>query len=266
MRGKSRPPRMLFFSWQNIDRRYPPPFSCLERDVLRKADAAIVGNREAEQVWCAKGFTRASHVIPQFGVDELAFTPSPQPSLPRGEGAMTIGYAGRLEHPKGVDLLLRAFAQLPPATRLVIAGTGEVESELRTLATQLDIADRIDWRGTIPSTQMPTFYHSLDALVLPSRTLPNWKEQFGRVLIEAMACCVPVVGARSGEIPNVIGDAGLLFDEGDVGGLVAQLRRLIEQPTLRDELAQSGRTRVLDRFTMKRIADQTVDVYRRLAH
>ena len=272
--------RTLFFSWQNIHRTYPPPFSWMERDVLRKADAAIVGNREAEQVWRAKGFTRAIHVIPQFGVDEHAFTPAPHdlpeggpdpalghlPSPPRGATTrFTLGYAGRLEHAKGVDLLIRAFAQLSPQTRLVIAGTGEAESALRSLAAQLGIADHIDWRGAISSTQMPTFYRSLDTLALPSRTRPNWKEQFGRVLIEAMACGIPVVGARSGEIPNVIGEAGLLFDEGDVDSLATCLRRLFEQPALRDDLIQRGRARVLDHFTMTRIADQTVDVYRGLS-
>ncbi len=100
--------------------------------------------------------------------------------------------------------------------------------------------------------------------MLPSRTLPNWKEQFGRVLIEAMACDVPVIGARSGEIPNVIGDAGLLFDEGDETQLVEEINMLIAQPELRDEFSHKGRARVLQHFTMQHIADRTVDVYRRL--
>jgi glycosyltransferase involved in cell wall biosynthesis len=251
---------ILFFSWQNINRTYPPPFSWMERDVLRKADAAIAGSDEAKAVWRTKGFTREISVIPQFGVDEQVFsTLTPRP-LPLGEGAFWIGYAGRFVHEKGLDLLLRAVAQLPANARLVLAGSGNEEAGLHALAQQLSIAGRVEFRAPIPSTHMPAFYRELDAFVLPSRTLPNWKEQFGRVLIEAMACGVPVVGARSGEIPNLIGDAGVTFGEGDADGLYGCLAQLMYAPDLRAALAEKGRARVLEKFTMQRIADQTVEV------
>jgi len=255
--------RGLFFSWQNISRTYPLPFRWMEHDVLHKADAAIVGNREAEAVWRAKGFAREIHFIPQFGVDEGVFTPSPFEGEGWGEG-VTLGYFGRLVHEKGVDILLHALAHLPSHVNALIVGNGDQESILKSLAQELGVTDRITWRAQVPSTDMPALYQKLDALVLPSRTLPNWKEQFGRVLIEAMACGVPVIGARSGEIPNVIGDAGLLFDEGDATQLVEAINMLIAQPDLGDEFARKGRTRVLEHFTMQRIADQTVEVYRRL--
>jgi glycosyltransferase involved in cell wall biosynthesis len=99
-------------------------------------------------------------------------------------------------------------------------------------------------------------------LVLPSRTRPNWVEQFGRVLIEAMASGVPVVGSDSGEIPNVIGDAGLVFPEGDIGRLRAHLQSLIDDPGLWAALARRGRERVQARYTQARIAAETVQVYR----
>ena len=102
----------------------------------------------------------------------------------------------------------------------------------------------------------------MDVLVLASRTLPNWKEQFGRVLVEAMACETAVVGANSGEIPQVIGDAGLIFPEDDVAALHAHLLRLMQSETARDELGRNGRQRVLTHYTQTQIADQTVAVYR----
>jgi glycosyltransferase involved in cell wall biosynthesis len=111
---------------------------------------------------------------------------------------------------------------------------------------------------------MPTYYHQLDALVLPSRTRPNWKEQFGRVLVEAMACGVPVIGSDSGEIPYVIGDAGLIFPEGQIEILRAHLSRLLADPDLRADLTRRGRERVLDRFTQAQVANQTYQVYRAL--
>src|SRR5436305_9013059 len=94
----------------------------------------------------------------------------------------------------------------------------------------------------------------MDVFVLPSLTRPNWKEQFGRVLVEAMACETPVIGSRSGEIPRVIGDAGLLFQEGNVQELAARVRRLLDDPTLYAQLAAQGRQRVLERYTQERIA------------
>jgi len=105
----------------------------------------------------------------------------------------------------------------------------------------------------------------MDALVLSSRTLPNWKEQFGRVLVEAMACGVPVIGARSGEIPHVIGDAGLIVPEEDSDALRAGLLQLMQDDELRRDLGRRGRQRVLERFTQAQIAAETVDVYRSLS-
>ncbi len=112
---------------------------------------------------------------------------------------------------------------------------------------------------------MPDFYRRLDVLALPSRTTPTWKEQFGRVLIEAMACGVPVVGSDSGEIPHVIGDAGLIFAEDDVAALRTHLQRLADDAVQRLHLGEMGRERVLARYTMARIAQETVAVYEQVA-
>jgi glycosyltransferase involved in cell wall biosynthesis len=252
--------RMLFFSWQNINRAYPFPFRWMERAVLKQMHAGIVGNAESEQVWRSKGFRGLLRVIPQFGVDETRFVPE---TVPRERRHFWVGFAGRLTHDKGVDVLLRAIAKTPD-TRAHILGDGDDAHRLRTLATELGIAGRVTFEPARPSTQMPAFYRELDALVLPSRTKPNWKEQFGRVLTEAMACAVPVIGARSGEIPNVIGDAGLLFAEGDADALATQLTRLKSEPALHADLRMRGRARVLAHYTMAQITAETVALYREI--
>lgn len=254
--------KALFFSWQNIARRYPFPFNFFERQVLHTADFALMGNAEAAQVWRAKGYTGPYRVLPQFGVNPDFFRPPPQRDRGRG---FVIGCAGRrLVADKGIDILLRAVAELPGIWRLQIAGSGPEQPALKRLTKELGLGDRVQFDGVIPSNHMPAYLQQLDALVLPSRTMPNWKEQFGRVLIEAMACEVAVIGSDSGEIPNVVGDAGLIFPEGDVEALRALLQLLMETEGLRDTLGKAGRKRVLEQYTQAQIAAQTVEVYRRM--
>jgi glycosyltransferase involved in cell wall biosynthesis len=258
--------RTVFFTWQNLARRYPWPFSRFEREVLRQADGAIAGNEEAVSVWRSKGYRGLMPVIPQFGVDPEEFRPVPRPgSVASGAAPFVVGYAGRLVAEKGIDLLLRALAQLPAQVRAHIVGAGPERARLARLAGELGVAGRVDWTPLAPSARMPGIIAGFDCLVLASRSRPNWKEQFGRVLIEAMACGVPVVGSTSGELPNVIGDAGCLFAEDDAGALAEQLRQLWQQPDLRVRLAAKGRERVLARFTQRQVATATLALYRNLA-
>ena len=252
--------KTLFFSWQNINRSYPLPFSQFEKQVLNGVDTAIMGNNDAVKVWQSKGYTGTYQVIPQFGVDPTIFHPPAKRDKGRG---FIIGAANRRLVPeKGEDLLLKAAAKLPGIWRLHIAGNGPARPGLEQLAVDLGIADRVHFDGTISSSEIVTYLQQMDTLILASRTLPNWKEQFGRVLVEAMACETAVVGAQSGEIPNVIGEAGLTFPENDVDALHEQLKRLIQSETLRDDLGKAGRQRVLDTYTQAQIAAQTVAVYR----
>ena len=254
--------RALWFTWQNLNRRYPLPFRLIERYNLRHADYGIAGSAGAAAVWREKGYTGPLAVIPQFGVDPDVFAPRPGERDPTR--CFAIGYVGRLVPEKGVDLLLEAVAELPGMWRLLVVGAGPERDRLETLARRLGLTNQVSFEGIIPSLRMPAFYRELDALVLPSRSRPNWVEQFGRVLIEAMACGVPVVGSDCGEIPNVVEDAGLIFPENDAGSLRECLAHLMREADLWADLAQRGRERVLARFTQAQIAAQTVAVYREM--
>jgi glycosyltransferase involved in cell wall biosynthesis len=269
--------RIVVFTWQNLRRRYPPPFSWLESYVLHNTQALLVGNGEGLDVWQAKGYRGLIEVVPQFGVDPDIYSPinrpvrQSKPSVllrrsarrPSREQAV-VGYIGRLVPEKGVDVLLEAIAQLRGPWELRILGSGPDHERLVKMAQWLGILPRVTFDNPIPSTQLPYYYSGLDVLVLPSRTMPNWKEQFGRVLIEAMACQVVVVGANCGAIPEVIGDAGLTFVEGDPIDLRARLQQVLDDPALRQDLAVRGRQRVLDTFTQAQVAARTVEVYRQL--
>ncbi|RIK16568.1 MAG: hypothetical protein DCC52_17565 [Chloroflexi bacterium] len=188
---------------------------------------------------------------------------APQPRA-RATDEFVIGYAGRLVAEKGVDVLLRAAAQLPGAWRLRIIGSGPAQASLAASARALQIASRVEFSSWTDSAAMPRWYNSLDVLALPSLTRPNWKEQFGRVLTEAMACGVPVIGAASGEIPYVIGDAGIVVPEHDADALARALSELMRAPTRRQQLAQAGRARALEKFSEQKIVDDTWSFYQSL--
>jgi glycosyltransferase involved in cell wall biosynthesis len=259
--------KTLFFTWQNILRRYPLPFSWIESYIFRHTDFAIAGNAEAVDVLRAKGYRGELSVIPQFGVDAELFSPANYPTTqlpnPPTTQPFCIGYAGgRLVQEKGIDVLLRAVAGLPGNWELRLLGSGPDKSRLQALARELEIDARVRFDPPIPSTKVTQYLRQLDLAVLPSLTRPNWKEQFGRVLIEAMACEVPVIGSNCGEIPKVIDDVGLIFPEGDVAALCAHIESLQHDPARRRELGQRGRARVLEHFTQAHIAAKTYAVYR----
>ncbi len=139
-----------------------------------------------------------------------------------------------------------------------------MKEQLAEQAAQLGVAGRVIFKGGLPTYEIPKEMQQFDALVLPSVTRPNWIEQFGRVLPEAMACETPVIGSSSGEIPHVIGDAGLVFQEGNVQALVASIRQLLDNPALYTQLAAKGRQRVLENYTQEQIARQTYNVYQEM--
>ncbi len=251
--------RVVFFTWQNLPHSYPPPFSLMEAYVLRRVQGAIAGNQEAAAILRRKGFSGPLFVIPQFGIDPATFSPaSPPPEAP-----FRIGYVGRLVEEKGLLVLLRAVAGLQGDWRLELVGDGPLRPKIQALARELGVGERLKLWGSLPSAQVPSFLRTLHVLVLPSLTTKRWKEQFGRALVEAMACQVAAVGSDSGEIPHVIGDAGLVCREGDAEDLRRQLRRTMEEPALRLELAERGRQRAA-LYTQKRVAQETWQAYQQI--
>jgi glycosyltransferase involved in cell wall biosynthesis len=256
--------RSLFFTWQNLYREYPPPFRQMELYNYRHARMALAGNREAAEVLKRKGYTGPIRIIPQFGFDTDIYRRT-QPRPPRAAGdPFTLGFPGRLVETKGLPTLIDALALLPDYCRVVFIGNGPMKSALEEQAARLGVAERVTFKGGVPTYEIPNVLQELDALVLPSLTRPNWKEQFGRVLCEAMACETPVIGSDSGEIPYVIGDAGLVFPEGNAQELSARVRQLLDNPALYAELAKKGRQRVLENYTQEKIARQTYEVYQEM--
>ena len=250
--------RPVFFAWQNLYRRYPPPFRWLERYVLERADG-IVGSEAACEVLRRKGHTRPIEVIPQFGVDPELFAPRPRS---RDPDRFVVGYAGRLVAAKGVDVLIRAVGSIGGDVTLRLAGSGPAEPDLRGMSAAMP---GVVFEGAISSAAMPDFYNGLDVFVLPTVGRRGWTEQFGRAAVEAMACGVPTVVSSSGELPHVVGQSGVVTPPADAHALAGALNRLRDDPARREQLATSGRVHVLERYTTRAIADATAAFYRLIA-
>jgi glycosyltransferase involved in cell wall biosynthesis len=255
--------QLIFFTWENIKRHAGLPG--LERINLARCNGAIAGNVEAAHVIRAKGFRRPIVITPQLGLDPQVF--SPVRSLERRStlnlDGFVIGYIGRLVPEKGLWTLLEAIAPLPQVN-LLLLGAGPLRDEIDRWAVERGLHDRVRIIPAVAHEEVPQYINTLDALVLPSLTTPAWKEQFGHVLIEAMACEVPVIGSDSGAIPEVIGEAGLIFPEDHVLALRQAITTLQIDPAYRTQLAQAGRARVLAHYTHEHIAAANVEFFRQV--
>ncbi|MBW4520326.1 MAG: glycosyltransferase family 4 protein [Scytolyngbya sp. HA4215-MV1] len=245
-----------FFTWQNIFKHYPLPIRKTESWVLQATDVAFPGSVSAEAVLRQKGYQGNAVLLPG-SVDPQLYSHYPvadalKQKLQTHDQEILIGYVGRIVEEKGLKTLLYALQQLPDLPwRLVMLGAGAYEAEFDAIAQKLHLSDRIRRLGYISHAEAPLYLAAFDALVLPSETRPNWKEQFGRVIIEAMACGTPVIGSTSGEIPHLIQSTGggLTFPEANPTALAEQLRQIILNSQLRQTLAAHGKQRVLQDYT-----------------
>ena len=257
----------VLFTWENLGVRHSAPQRLVESFTLRQLDHVIAGNRAGEALLRRKQFARPITVMPLVGVDAEQFAPPADDGLRRSlglDGARVVGYLGRLVAEKGVADLLDAIVRLPADVKLLMVGKGPAQPALEKHAARLGVRERVVFVDAVPHNSVVRYLNCMDVFVLPSRTTPFWVEQFGHVLIEAMACAVAVVASSSGAIPEVIGDAGLIFREGDVGDLRAKLTRLLDDAALRATLAARGRERVLAEYTNDVLARKTIAVYRSL--
>ncbi|MBI2265023.1 MAG: glycosyltransferase family 4 protein [Armatimonadetes bacterium] len=233
--------------------------------MFRHADAAMAGSGECSDVLRRKKFKKPVHIV-YPGVNPVHFFPWDAAEFRRklGLSGFTIGYVGRLAKEKGLGTLMEAAAFLGEGVQLLLIGSGPDELELRRKARSLGISDRICWISSIDNTDAYRYYNAMDVLVLPSLTTPQWKEQFGRVLVEAMLCKTPVIGSSSGEIPTVIGDGGSVFPEGNVVALAGSLFRLRTREEYRIAIAEQGFRRAHSEYTFQRMAERTLPVFRSL--
>lgn len=263
--------KLVIDSWRNVDyadSSFPYKLSKLhsigERFALRHADHCVVHNKDAAEILSRNGFSRATIIPPP--VDLEVFTDSGRTmsgeSIP---DSPVVGYAGRIIKEKGIDLLLHAVASLPFSVQLLIVGSGPHRAKVKRIAESLGISRRVVWANSPCRANMAPFFRSMNVLVLPSITTGSWKEQFGRVLIEAMACGTPVIGSTSGEIPTVIDGAGIVFKEGSVEALALALQRVLSSKDIAADLSRRGLERVRKYYSVDVVADKFHDLFLSLA-
>lgn len=239
---------------QNILKRLPPPFEAIRKQVLRRTDHLLSRSPDATAVVRARGYQGAVTPI-GYGVDQSTFFWSAEPSERWGpEGALRIGYVGRLVEEKGLDDAIDALASCVAPVSLAIMGEGPYEERLQLRVREAGLSERVTFRGWAAPAEVATFLRSLDALVLLTRTTKTVREQFGRVIIEAQACGTPVIGSQSGAIPDVVGPGGWIVPERDPDSLARLLEQLSAEPAQLQVKRIAAIENVKARFTYDAVA------------
>jgi glycosyltransferase involved in cell wall biosynthesis len=225
------------------------------RKVLPRVDGFVSWSREGVEVARQAGLRGApTAVIPAVVPDPEYFQPLADRSkrdlrtrlrLPAEEPV--VGFVGRLAREKGIMDLIEAFRSIGKSTAfLAIWGSGPLAREAELCIQREGIHGR--YFGPLGLREVASAYQACDVIAVPSRTTGSLKEQFGRVVVEAMLTGVAVVAYGTGAIPEVAGDEAVLLEEGDIAGLSKAIRRLAEDRAFREEVAARGRARALERF------------------
>jgi len=254
--------RIVMESEQNISKAWPPPFCWMEAYTMRHASYAVGRSAGALDVLRGKGYTGPARVVGN-AVDTELFRPMDREECKRALGftGFTVGYVGRLVERKGLMDMIEALRLCKAPVTMVFVGTGNFEAALHERVRELGLGDRVRFLPARPLPELPPVMNALDAFILPSWTVPTWKEQFGRVIIEAHACETPVIGSDSGAIPDVIGEGGLIYPERNPRKLAEAIMELEANPARRREMGAAGRAHVEANYTWAQVAARMRDIY-----
>ena len=263
--------RPMFYAWQNIDKNYPPPFSNIEQYVYRHAASAMVGSATAGKILQRKGYKGPFFVVPQIGIDTELFhlegdvgaqKKRIRADLGLDPDQFTVFFGGRIVAEKGIQTLIKAAENLGrPDLHVVIIGSGPYLDELKRLAADAS-GINITFIPYVTTSDMPRYIQAADALCLASLTRPNWKEQGPvRIVTESMAAQTVVIVSDSGELPDVVGDSGMIFPEGDAVQLADQLARLMEDRNLVAQLRLRAIQKVTRQYSATAVARQCAGIF-----
>ncbi len=257
--------KILSETEQNLNKHLPFPFESFRRYTLNNSDFAVGRNRESLAALSSNGYRGPSQIVPN-AVDEKLFTildrDDCRKKLPcKG---FILGYVGRLVPEKGLMDMIEALPLCPDDVQMVFVGSGPLKEEIERRAAGLNKSKQVHFLPAQPLEALPQIMNAFDALVLASRTTPRWKEQFGRVIIEAHACGVPVIGSDSGAIPEVVGKGGLIVQERNPVALSVAIRQLHLDANKKNTLGLIGRSQVEENYTWDRVARQMHKIYQEM--
>lgn len=239
----------VFFTAQNLVKSYPWPFLAWEKEVVKNCSGWIACGNSVFETQKSRGYPYNKGIVLPHAVNTNLFRPADQVEKEKlwkhwGVCGPVIGYVGRLTPEKGIRTILKVFETLSPTSwgGLVFLGSGPLEHEIKNWALVNGWQDKVVVR-LVKHSDMPFELPGLDILIAPSQSTGTWREQFGRMLIEAMASGVPVISSDSGEIPHTVGDAGSIVRESDVQGFSQAVKSLLGSCQLKQELCGKGLAR-----------------------
>lgn len=265
-RWTPRSTRFTFLTLQNIRKRYPPPFSWFERQSLERSSGWLYCGHSIHAAQKDKpGYAERPSAYGPLGVDVELF----RPDRARGkavlaelgwadDGPPVVGFVGRFVPEKGLDCLMRALDEQRAPWRALFLGGGPLDGALRTWAARYP--DRVRITST-SHDRVAGYVNAMDFLCAPSESARNWKEQFGRMIVEAGASGIPVIGSDSGEIPYVVGEGGLIAPEKDHPAWARAIEALLTEPARRTELGARALERARDTFSWPVVARRYLDFF-----
>ena len=257
---------VLVTVWDNIPHHYEEDSRLRQRKqrARNEADGFLVYTNLSREMLIEEGVeARRIHRVPP-AIDLEVFYPAEDPP----DSPVLLG-VGRMVPEKGFEDLIEAAALLKKESatrslRLHLLGSGPHEKALDQLAEERGLTECYHRTDSLPYTSLPDFLREGTVLGLGSRETPDWAEQFGMILLESMACGVPVVGARSGAIPEIVDDAGWLYPPGNVDELIKGLRELFGNPGFWMDCRKRGLERCRERFSANENAKRIFQLYESL--
>jgi glycosyltransferase involved in cell wall biosynthesis len=245
---------------QNIQKRLPPPFQQIRRHVLREVDFILARSPSAVDVVRANGYAGPTALI-DYGVDRAIFRRLDREACRAEFGfkGFTVGFVGRLIVEKGLDDLFEGVRLCKENLSLAVMGEGPDGNELVKRGNTALQRDKLKFFPWGSPHKVARFLNAVDVLVVVTRTTRNVKEQFGRIIIEAHSCGVPVIGSECGAIPDIVGEGGWIVPERAPEDIARTLDAVVRNPELRNQAIHAGESQIQQRFNFDKVAGTLAD-------
>jgi glycosyltransferase involved in cell wall biosynthesis len=272
--------KLVLTVWENIPFQAVRTFKGLANNariveyVKDNTDIFIAVTERAKKALMVEGVPEERIRVIPVGIDTSRFKPAPDAGMREKLGVkdddFIVLFVGRLTPEKGIYELLYAMKlmALDPEmgrVKVVMAGSGPEKENIIRLAKRLGIEGYVRLAGNFSYEDIPRLYNAADAFILPSIPVHFWQEQFGMVLLEAMASGLPVVSTMSGSIPEVVCDAGVLIQPNDPASIYGEVKRLAGDDAYCRKLGTAARERAEREFAVSKISGKIGSIYEELS-